>query len=65
MGVPNIMEKIVEYKTLYMAKGGIDRTVNEMINQGWQPYGYQFDGGEDKLNGGGRLVAQVMVRYGL
>jgi len=58
------MEKIVEYKTLYMARGALDREVNQMIQQGWQPYGfqYQYDASEDGSSVSVKLIAQTMVK---
>lgn len=58
------MEKIVEYKTLYMARGALDLEVNKMIGQGWQPYGsqYQYDAKDDALARNGSLIAQTMIK---
>ncbi len=58
------MPKIIQYKTVEGHKGHsqltIDEIVNDLLLNGWQPYGnpYSFHAGSN-----GIIVRQVMVKY--
>jgi hypothetical protein len=59
--------KVIEYKTA-TADGwaALDKEVNKMLGQGYQPYGSPYFG-ENKIEGaiGTFMVAQAMIKLGL
>jgi hypothetical protein len=59
--------KIIEYKTATADNwASLDKEVNKLLAQGYQPYGNPYSGG-NKTEGaiGPFMVAQAMVKCGL
>ena len=59
--------KIIEYKTAMAdACASLDKEVNKLIAQGYQPYGDPYFGGNKTEGANGTfMVAQAMVKCGL